>query len=164
MDGLTIENYRYVQHYYEGEIKITKIYKESTKEKKTKEIFYAQVFEDEAMTVPFTDVLPIPMKGKARQTITVTVALGDLGTDKTYYVAEVTEDGTIVRTNGKLTVTIDNPSPTSTIEIVPETVITNDYENTNTADTTTNTMWIVLMIGAAAAFIVLVFLKKKTSE
>ncbi|MCF0111035.1 MAG: Cna B-type domain-containing protein, partial [Erysipelotrichaceae bacterium] len=162
VDGLTIENYRFVQHYYEGEIKITKIYKESHKEKKTNKVFFVQVFEDEAMTVPYTEIMPIPMVGEARQTITVPVALGDLGVDKTYYVAEVTEDGAFVKSNGKMTVTIDNPSPTATIEIVPETVITNDYDTTNTADTTTNTGWMVTMCVSLAGLFVLMFARKKT--
>ncbi|MCF0111900.1 MAG: hypothetical protein HUJ58_08355, partial [Erysipelotrichaceae bacterium] len=144
-----------------GKIKITKIYKESTKETKTDKVFYAQVFEDKELTVPYTDILPIPMMGKARQTITVEVELGNKGADKTYYVAEVTEDGDIVKSSGKMTVTIDNPSPTVTNEIVPETVITNDYDAIKTADTTSSIGWMITYCVSIAVLFALLFAKKR---
>ena len=102
------------------------------------------------------------MNGKSRETIELTVALGEDGAPKTYYVAEVTEDGTIVKSNGKLTVTIDNPSPTATVEIVPETVITNDYDVTNTADSSTSIVWYVVLTSAWFCLVLLISAKKKT--
>ncbi|MCF0111000.1 MAG: Cna B-type domain-containing protein, partial [Erysipelotrichaceae bacterium] len=162
IDGFVIENYRFVQHYYEGSLKITKIYQESHKEKKTNKIFYVRLFEDRETKKPYTTIIPILMNGKSRETIELTVALGEDGAPKTYYVAEVTEDGTIVKSNGKLTVTIDNPSPTATVEIVPETVITNDYDVTNTADSSTSIVWYVVLTSAWFCLVLLISAKKKT--
>ncbi|MCF0110999.1 MAG: Cna B-type domain-containing protein [Erysipelotrichaceae bacterium] len=163
INGFVIENYRFVQHYYEGSLKITKIYMESHKEKKTNKIFYVQLFEDEAMKQPYTSIVPIVMNGKSRETIELTVALGDMGTPKTYYVAEVTSDGKIVKSNGKLTVTIDNPSPEVTMEIVPEVTVTNDYDpNVDTADVTSSAQWIFVMLAACIGLISLMELRKKS--
>ncbi|MCF0110623.1 MAG: Cna B-type domain-containing protein, partial [Erysipelotrichaceae bacterium] len=163
-DTMTITNYRFVQHYYEGQLKVTKIYKENHKATKTKKVFFVQLFEDAEMTIPYGEITPIAMKGTSSQTIEMTVALADLGEPKTYYVAEVDEEGNIVTSHGKLTVTIDNPAAEVKIDFVPEVTITNDYEVVDTADSSSAVTYIAMFGGCIALLFILLESKKRLAD
>ena len=161
-DDLTVLNTRVIQHYYEGMLKIRKVYQEDGKATRTNKLFYARVYEDEDLTTPYTDVLPLSLNGTDTVTIDVTVALEDLGEPKTYYVAEVDERGNILQSTKKMSITIDNPAATVELEVVPVVTITNNVKKeVDTADTTSATGYVVLFGACALALVALTETKKR---
>lgn len=174
-------------YYYSADVIVTKKVLKGTKEYETDNVYYCALFYDKECTDRMGDVVQLSMEGSSEISVTIPVAVKNTESPITYYIRETDQNGVPLENTRELGFTVKQDKEKVMISCVDnkaEVVITNTYEtkltpkpsmtpmpdeNTpspippapRTGDNTNITLYVILLLIAAAAGIIVFIGKQK---